>query len=86
MFAINYGKSRDPFMLECLREIVWVSAEHECLIKAQYIKSAENKLPDLLSRWYNGAAYRREFKKLTSNKKLKHRTVLLQHINFRNVW
>ena len=48
--AINAGRCRDSFMLQCIREIAWVCAEYQILIKMSYIRSADNVLPDLLSR------------------------------------
>ena len=52
MTAINTGYTRDQFMSHCIREMAWVCAEHQILLKAVYISLKANKLPDLLSRWY----------------------------------
>ena len=56
MIAVNKGKTRDHFMLHCLREITWVCVQKQILLKTQYINTKKNLLPDLLSRWYNNNA------------------------------
>ena len=48
-FAINKGRTTDPFILKCLREIAWVAAEHQFLLKMVYISTHCNTLPDALS-------------------------------------
>ena len=65
LFAINKGRTRDPFMLCCIRELAWVCAEHQIMIKACYVNTKLNKIPDALSRWYQQADARRQFKRMT---------------------
>ena len=49
--AINSGKSRDPFMQQCLRELWLISAVNEFEIRAVHIPGRDNTLADWLSRW-----------------------------------
>ena len=85
MHTINSGASRDPYMLKCLREITWVCAENQILLKAVYIESKANKIPDLLSRWYNGTGARHEFKRCTDNT-WKRRSISKQLTTFSNFY
>ena len=59
LFAINRGRTKDRFMLYCLREIATVTAKFEILLRCKYIPSRENSLPDGLSRWYINSDARR---------------------------
>ena len=67
MYAINKGNTNDNFMLNCLRELTWICAENEILLKASYINTKVNTLPDTLSRWYQSSEARRTVKRLTDN-------------------
>ena len=49
MFAINNGRSKDPFILQCIRELAWVTAKNEILLRASFVSSHANTLPDALS-------------------------------------
>ena len=73
-FAINRGRTRDKFILKCIRKLAWVTAEHQILIKAEYINTKLNLIPDALSRWYQSSEARRTFKCHT-NKDWKRRSV-----------
>ena len=55
VIVINSGKSRDPFMQACLRELCFVCAKGEFEVWAEHIAGVNNRLPDLLSRWDLGA-------------------------------
>ena len=74
MFAVNRGRTKDPFMLYCLREITKVTAKYEILLRCKYISTKANTLPDGLSRWYITAEARRTVKRLI-NKDWKRRSV-----------
>ena len=52
MYAINTGRTNDKFMLHCIREITWWLAKYQILLRATYINTKLNTLPDALSRWY----------------------------------
>ena len=61
VLALNSGKARDPFLLQCLREILFVCARHEVEVKAVHIPGVDNRLPDLLSRWDLSSSARSQF-------------------------
>ncbi len=55
--VISTGRCRDPQMLVWLRELCYYTAIYECVLKAVHIEGAQNRLPDLLSRWSLGDQY-----------------------------
>ena len=65
MYAIKCGRSHDEFMLKCLRDLVWITAENEILLRCKFVRSRQNLLPDALSRWYQSGEARRIFKRNT---------------------
>ncbi len=65
--VLNKGKTRDPFLQACLREIEFVAGLGEYEIRARHIPGVDNRLPDLLSRWHKGPEYQTEFLERTQN-------------------
>ena len=49
--VINTGRSRDPFLQSCLRELAFTAACCEFEIRSTHITGVENRVPDYLSRW-----------------------------------
>lgn len=49
--VVNTGRSRNPFMNSCLREICYFAALHEFEVCAVHIPGVSNHFADLLSRW-----------------------------------
>jgi hypothetical protein len=49
--VINSGRTKDPFLLRCMREICYTSAIGGFQVRAEHIPGVDNRLPDLLSRW-----------------------------------
>ena len=49
--VLTHGRSKNKFLLACLREVMWVTACFEFEICAVHIPGVENRLPDCLSRW-----------------------------------
>ena len=45
-----------------------ILAKNQILLKLKYIKSKQNVLLDLLSRWYISGEARRKFKSITNNR------------------
>ena len=60
--AVNSGRTKDVLLAACLRELSMVAAENNMWIKLEYINTRKNKIPDLLSRWYNNDNARHLFK------------------------
>ena len=66
--VINSGKTRDVFMQCCLREICYLTAEAQCVVRAVHLPGVQNRLPDLLSRWSLSPKAQDEFRELTSHR------------------
>ena len=85
MHIINRGRTNDPFMLQCIREMAWITTKFEILLKVHHVAGRNNTLPDALSRWYQSAEARRTFKRLT-DKNWKRRSVTEQLMQFHYFW
>jgi hypothetical protein len=48
--VLNSGRTKDPWMLLCVREIAFLCAQHNLELRAQHIAGVLNRIPDLLSR------------------------------------
>ena len=64
---VNTGCSKDCKLQQLLWELVMSTASIDAWIKLVYVNTTCNTLPDLLSRWYNGAQAWRQFKSITKN-------------------
>ena len=62
--VLNSGKSGNPVLQDCMREIMYYAAMYDFKIVARYIKSKNNIIPDPLSRWEQGEAISDNFKLL----------------------
>ena len=71
VIAVNTGKSRDPFMNACLRELCYILCKYNCELKVRHISTKLNTFPDLLSRWHSDPNAPAMFAKLTVNRKTK---------------
>ena len=49
--VLNTGASREPELQNALREITFLAAQHQFVIKARHIPGVQNRIPDWLSRW-----------------------------------
>ncbi len=54
-------------MLSWLRELAYESARSQCLIRCIHIAGAQNRLPDLLSRWHCSPKFGQQFREVVSN-------------------
>ena len=68
--CINSGAAHDPFLLQELRELSWLSSTNDFYIRAVYIKSEQNVVPDLLSCWFLSKVHRKKFHQLNKSLKL----------------
>ena len=85
MYAINNGHTSDAFMMKCLHEIAWISANNGVLLKAVHISTKNNVIPDALSRWYINSESKRTFKCHTDNTWIR-QSVSKQLMNFITDW
>ena len=85
--VINCGKAKDKYLQKALREIVYECATNQCQIKVKYIKSKNNSLPDMLSRYGQDRSKKKEFQELLLQQPEWERcTVRWQHIEFTHGW
>ena len=86
VWVLNSGKSVDPFLLACLREIAYWAALCEFEIRSVHIAGVDNRLPDLLSRWDLDHKYRRQFWDETRSDPLQNVVVPADIFNFQHNW
>ncbi len=86
VIVLNTGRTRDPFLQACLREICMLAATAEFEVRARHIPGDTNRIPDLLSRWHSGSATRTEFKTRTRSNPLRLCEVEDAMFSFCHVW
>lgn len=86
VICVNSGRTRDPFMQRCLREIAFLAALGGYEVRMTHVSSSDNGIPDALSRWYDGAEHRRRFKRLTSGIRMKQVRLSSGHFQWSCVW
>ena len=84
--VINSGRSRDPFMQACLRELCFVCAQGQFMVWAEHIPGISNRLPDLLSRWDLGTGAAEEFRHQTLGLGLEEVDVPVDYFSFHHDW
>ena len=60
--VMNTGRAHNTFLQSCLRELEFAAAKGEFEIRGNHIPGIENRIPDALSRWQDGAYYREQFR------------------------
>ena len=68
--VLNSGASRDAYLQNTLREIAFIAAQFNFVIKARYISTSENIIPDALSRWSEQKS-KRIFREFAQDRSLK---------------
>jgi hypothetical protein len=84
--AVNTGKTKCPFLQECLREICFIAAVNEFEIKAEHIKTGNNRIADHLSRWHMHASHEVGFRALTKDYTLKEWDITPELFQFSADW
>ena len=84
--VMSTGRVKDSFMQACLRELEWVAAKCEFEIKGRHIEGVTNRVPDALSRWSMGKAYREQFETLVKGRKVTEVFVYEGLFNFQHNW
>ena len=84
--AINSGRSGHPFMQAILREICFICATNDTLVRAIWLEGRKNKIPDALSRWFEDIKHRKLFYELTKNVKISQQEITDQMFLFSNTW
>ena len=82
---LNTGASRDPHLQNILREIAYIAAKYEFVIKAKHISGVSNRIPDWLSRW-NTTEAKREFNAFAKDKSLTRIKVSSEILQLTHSW
>ena len=59
--CISSGRTKDPLLLNCLREICYFASLYEFQLRALHLSSSANRLCDILSRWHLDSKYEQLF-------------------------
>ena len=84
--VINSGAAKNLFLQACSREIMWLAAKGSFEIKAAYINTKCNVIPDLLSRWPMGGGLRRKFLEIRKDMGLRRTKIPLGSLQFSHDW
>ena len=76
--VINSGKTKDPFLASCIREIWLVVSNYGFQLRAVHLPGEENRVPDWLSRWDCGQKYRDLFYGFISDEPDKFTEILIK--------
>jgi len=59
--VVNSGKCRNPIMLRCARELAYVAATNNFLVRCVHLPGESNRICDSLSRWHLSQKYQGRF-------------------------
>ena len=82
---VNSGAAKNQFAQGCLREICYLLAHQNAMIKMVHLSSAENRISDLLSRW-QVKENRDEFYSMTTGTELTFIKVTEEDFEFMHDW
>ena len=83
---VNTGKVSNEFTQECLREICYLTARINTVVKVVFKPGVENRIPDFLSRWYTGDEFRNKFEKETEGIEVKEVIINPELFVFSHQW
>jgi hypothetical protein len=86
VIVLNSGASRHPFLQSCLREICFLAAIHQFEIRGVHIEGSKNRVPDLLSRWFQYPKARVEFAEATRDLDCREVLVEASMFSFSHNW
>lgn len=84
--VINTGRSHKTFTQACMRELHFWCARADCQIYAVFIRSEQNALADLLSRWEGSEANFRAFQVLTGEQDMSRLEIPQSWCRFAHNW
>ena len=83
--VLNSGKGRNTELQDAMREIAFIAAKHQFVIRARHIPGVTNRIPDWLSRWHENTS-RKEFRQYARDKGLIHRRVSNTILHYQHNW
>ena len=66
--VVRSGRTRDPFMQRCLRQLWFTSARYDLELYVSHIPGVHNVLADCLRRWDANSTFHRKFHDLASQR------------------
>ena len=83
--VVNSGRACNRFAQSCLRELCYLNATNNAVIKLIHLPGSENRIADCLSRW-GKQEKRQEFEELTKGAEISFTEVTEEHFRFTNKW
>ena len=83
---INTGRSHDLRLQTLLRELNWWLALKDIKIRSVHISGKRNRVPDLLSRWGEGAEVHRQFAELICGRDMVRKVINFDWFNLQHQW
>jgi hypothetical protein len=84
--VVNTGRSKDPLMLACVRELAYVVATRQFQLRSVHIPGVDNRIPDELSRWDLGTSHQQKFWSLVQGRVVSEVEVPSKVFHFGNEW
>ena len=84
--VINSGSAKNHFTQACLREICYLTAKLNAMIKVVHLEGISNRIPDSLSRWNLGKKYQDRFLQLTAGQETNRVYLNQRMFEFSNSW
>ena len=66
---INTGKAKNSFAQSCLREVCYLTALNNTVVKVVHRRGVDNRICDYLSCWHLSPVYEKKFKEIVFSKK-----------------
>ena len=86
VLALNSDKAQNTFMRKCLREVVYLCAKYNMVLRVVHRRGVDNEIPDSLSRWSLGPEHRKKFNELTKGFKKTQREITHHMFSFSHKW
>lgn len=83
---INRGMSREEYHQACLREICYIAALNEFIVRTQHIRTKENRVADILSRYHLNKDSARLFRDSISISNPVRQVVDSNFFNLNTIW
>ena len=83
--VLNSGASRDTELQNALREIAFLAAQHQFVLKARHIPGVDNRIPDWLSRW-GDVQSKRQFRKFAQDSSLRQVRINSSWLRYQHEW
>ena len=83
--VVNSGAARNRFSQKCLRELCFLTAEKNAMVRLVHLNGSDNRISDCLSRWEKSES-RKEFYRTTEGTDITFLNVTKEDFNFKHKW